>query len=478
MRASLLALLLVLFLAMVYGLTLAPGITWANHGADSGGLVAAAYTGGVAHPPGYPLYLMLARLAQLLLPGEVALRTNLLSALFAILAALGLYAILRQLQAPAPLAGLGALSLGLAPAVWGQAVISEVYTLHLVLACMVFLQLFGREMSSPQSGAVSDLLRGLVFGLALSNHATSLFLAPVLLFDSAPGRRHPLVRILLRLGIAGLTALGLYATLFLRGLSDAPVNWGKVNSFERLWWLVSGAPYHAYLGGLPDLPQKLPQLWAELSAYGWPLLLLVGLGLAFLPGLKLLKSLTLVIAVLHLFFVLNYDTRDWQVNLLPLYLLFSLWLALGMARLPDFLRPAWQKPVRWGLSALVALSLAWNVTTVWPQVDASRDTRAADFAETILAGVSPDALVFTNEDRDTFALWYYHYVLGQRPDIAVLTVGLLDQDWYRETLRLTYPHLSIPDTTDANFRQAIIRANPDLPACAIFMDPAPAFGCR
>jgi hypothetical protein len=89
-------LLIIILLGLVYGLTLAPGITWANHGADSGGLVVAAYTGGAAHPPGYPLYLSLARLAQLAFPGEMAFRTNLLSALFAILAALGLYALLRQ----------------------------------------------------------------------------------------------------------------------------------------------------------------------------------------------------------------------------------------------------------------------------------------------------------------------------------------------------------------------------------------------
>jgi hypothetical protein len=472
-------LLIIILLGLVYGLTLAPGITWANHGADSGGLVVAAYTGGAAHPPGYPLYLSLARLAQLAFPGEMAFRTNLLSALFAILAALGLYALLRQLKVPTPLAGLGALSLGLAPAVWGQAVISEVYTLHLALASLVFLQLFWvGGMSRPGTETVSDALRGLVFGLALGNHATSLFLAPVLLFDSTPGQRHPHQRVLLRFGVAGLTALGLYATLFLRGLGDAPVNWGKVNSFERLWWLVSGAPYRNYLGGLPDLPQKLPLLWAELAAFGWPLLVLAGLALACLPGLKLLKRLTLLIAALHLFFALNYDTRDWQVNLLPLYLLLGLWLALGLVRLPDFLHPAWQKPVRWGLSALAALSLAWNVAVAWPQVDASRDTRAADFAETILTGVSPNALVFTNEDRDTFALWYAHYVLGQRPDVAVLVSDLLPYDWYRETLRLTYPHLVIPDSAEDNFRQAVMRANPDLPACAIFIDPVPAFGCR
>ena len=51
---------LCLSLLAVYGLTLAPGLTWANSGADGGDLIAAAATGGVPHPTGYPVYLLLA----------------------------------------------------------------------------------------------------------------------------------------------------------------------------------------------------------------------------------------------------------------------------------------------------------------------------------------------------------------------------------------------------------------------------------
>ncbi len=51
----------VLFLSLltVYGMTLAPGLTWANSGADGGDLITAAATGGVPHPTGYPVYLLL-----------------------------------------------------------------------------------------------------------------------------------------------------------------------------------------------------------------------------------------------------------------------------------------------------------------------------------------------------------------------------------------------------------------------------------
>ena len=63
---------------------------------DSGELITAAATLGVAHPPGYPLYIWLGHLWILLKPfGSVALRLNLLSAV-AGAATAGLLAIARR----------------------------------------------------------------------------------------------------------------------------------------------------------------------------------------------------------------------------------------------------------------------------------------------------------------------------------------------------------------------------------------------
>ena len=61
----------------VYVLTLAPTVTfW-----DAGEFIAAAKTLGIPHPPGTPLFVMIAHVWAMLIPaGEFALRTNLLSA--------------------------------------------------------------------------------------------------------------------------------------------------------------------------------------------------------------------------------------------------------------------------------------------------------------------------------------------------------------------------------------------------------------
>src|ERR1051325_5015524 len=67
---------------LLYSFTLAPTVTLV----DSGELILAAHSLGVAHPPGFPLYLMLAHLFSIVPVGSVAVRVNFASAFFAALA--------------------------------------------------------------------------------------------------------------------------------------------------------------------------------------------------------------------------------------------------------------------------------------------------------------------------------------------------------------------------------------------------------
>ena len=76
------ALLVFVASLVVYGRTLAPTVAFV----DSGELTVAASSLGVAHPPGFPLYVALAHLATMVPIGSVAVRVNFASAIFAALA--------------------------------------------------------------------------------------------------------------------------------------------------------------------------------------------------------------------------------------------------------------------------------------------------------------------------------------------------------------------------------------------------------
>jgi len=56
-----------------------------------------------------------------------------------------------------------------------------------------------------------------------------------------------------------------------------------------------------------------------------------------------------------------------------------------------------------------------------------------------------DAVILTWQALDAFPLWYVHLALGERPDLAVIVVPLLQYDWYREQISLQYPYLEMPD---------------------------------
>ncbi|RME59904.1 MAG: DUF2723 domain-containing protein, partial [Caldilineae bacterium] len=159
----------------LYALTGAPGLTWANYGADGGDLLAAAVVNGAPHPTGYPLYTLLLQgwLALLgwLAPGaDLAWRGNLFSGLAAAVS-VGVTAYAAQGLAPSgfprPWAGLlSGLGWAVAPLLWGQALITEVYALHAVL----FTSLGSLLLAARLPTRTRLLALGLVLGLGMAHH--------------------------------------------------------------------------------------------------------------------------------------------------------------------------------------------------------------------------------------------------------------------------------------------------------------------
>jgi hypothetical protein len=450
-RAALAALAALAVPLLVYLLTMAPTITWAHDGADGGDLITAAYTLGVPHPPGYPTYCLLGWLFAHMPLGDVAWRLNLMSAVGAALAALGLYAAVLDRQrerqdADGTTVAVGlcaAWSLAFASPLWSQALITEVYAVNAAFVALVlWLALRGRRASASRAAL------GLAWGLSLGTHLTGLALLPVVTWALAAGRRERSFRSLLLPWLLGaMLGISTYAYLPLRAGRGA-VTWGNPTTLAGWWWMVSGALYRGYVFALPleAVPARLLAL-ARYLAYGFGptgvALGIIGVGslVRRQRGLLLASGLSWL---LYAAYAIGYDTADSYTYLIPALIVFAFWLGEGLAEGLGWLRSRLGR--HWGLAAGLCLACAGPLSALvlnCRALDVHQDTVARDFGEGVLTTAPRRAVLLTAQDAHTFTLWYFQHVVGRRPDVAVVDMGLLGYDWYRVDLLRAWPWLVV-----------------------------------
>jgi hypothetical protein len=469
-----------------YCLTLAPTITWEHDGADSGDLVTAAYTLGIAHPPGYPLFTMLGRLFILLPFGEVAYRVNLMSAVLAASAATVVYLVIlqlfpRDLAGPATLvsAAACALLLGLSRTFWAQAVIAEVYSLNALLVALLILFVILYSQTQERSWLWATAL---AMGLGLSNHFSVLLFVPGTLFLILR-RRRPQPAACLGAVVFFLLGLSPYLYLPLRSAQHPPLAWGDPHTWSGFWWTVSARIYGEYLLGLPlaYLPARITT-WLDMlrQQFTW---LGLALGLAGLWELWesnrpwLVFSLTSFGAVV--LYSVTYDTTDSYVYLIPSYIIFAVWVAYGAWYLLREIWLTWGTRKRdragngsrliWVASLCLFLLPALVARTNLPAVNLSADRQAYEYASQVLASTPPDAVVLADTDAHIFSLWYVRYVVATEPTAAIVAEGLFQYRWYRDALRREHPQLVIPDSDDDAHAQIFAFLDANLPQRPIYL---------
>ncbi|MEK7287824.1 MAG: DUF2723 domain-containing protein [Elusimicrobiota bacterium] len=204
---------------------------------DSGEFAAAGAILGVAHSPGYPFYLLWAKAAQILLPGSLVYRTNVLSAL----AVAGSWTLLWRLWRNATTLPIWALlpflllAFGLEP-LQAAGAETEVFALLALSALLVFWLL--------ERGRILAAL--FVFGLALGNHQTLLLISPAFLFLAWVKKRSENIFSWRWLG-AGTLALGLgfsvYAYLPIAAARRPALNWGNPDNVSGFFRVLTRRDY-------------------------------------------------------------------------------------------------------------------------------------------------------------------------------------------------------------------------------------------
>ncbi|MFH1277940.1 MAG: DUF2723 domain-containing protein [Candidatus Eisenbacteria bacterium] len=410
----------------LYLLTLCPTV----YVGDSGELITAASVLGIAHPPGYPLYVLLGRLFSLFPFGSVALRVNLMSSFFGAGAAVLLYRYVRLLLARSapegerrPFAeGVAALTVvllfGAARTVWGESVKAEVYSLHLFAVAAILL-----VAESGRRGSLTFFL----LGLAAANHPTALLLVPGLAFRFF-GERRPGPREIAGAAAAFAGGVTLYLSLLVRPSAPELFAWRKPETLAALWTHVTRGQY----GGLSEHSRSVPLLLAQivwlvrlLAREGGPVLLLLPVALhrAFRPAAPAaLRTLVIhfVFFSVGLLLLLNHgvDARDGAVATVFYLPAVLTALALAAVTLRDLAARLGPASSRFAAAALLlpALSFVWNGSVC----DARGFTLADDIGRAVLDGAPMDALLLSEGDNNTFVLHYLQIAEGRRRDVTVL----------------------------------------------------------
>jgi hypothetical protein len=242
----------------VYAISRAPGLTFV----DSGELAAAAATLGIAHPTGYPLFTVLGRvLVAPAGPLEPIERLILFSAACTAAAAALVFSAARRLlnqlgmppQVAVASAAGGSLAFAFGRTVWGQAVIVEVYALHLLFVALLLRIAVGvmAERAARDTGR-SILLGSYLGGLALGNHLSAALLLPALAYGVVREHGMSIVRRLwpaLVLAFVGGTTL--IAVLPVRSALDPLLDWGDPERLDSFYRHVTGSVYRVWFLSSP-----------------------------------------------------------------------------------------------------------------------------------------------------------------------------------------------------------------------------------
>jgi Protein of unknown function (DUF2723) len=397
---------------------------------DTGELQTVAPLLGTAHPTGYPTYVILGALANVLLTpfGEPALRMNLFAGLCVAVAAAVTVDLARALTRSTVLAVAAGLGFALTAVVWRIGLQAEAHALHLALTAILFRLLVAWEQGRRDRTLVAAAV---VLGLAMGNHSLSLLLVPpvvlyVLAVDPWIVRRPRLV------AGAGLALVVTVVLVFLElplraGPFRAPLVYGHPETWDGFWYVALAEQFRGSLfDPFGDLGTKLGVLVGRTNAAFGPIaaLIPIGFGVTTLmrPRYALLSGTA---ALITCFFAASYVNADIERYYLVPALIAWTWLAVlgaGIATLVGRNLGAGRGPEPVMAMALAVVLLVPTVADIPARlrtIDRSRDVGAQAWVDRALQLMDRRAVIVSWWSYST-PLWYAQLVQDRRSDIDII----------------------------------------------------------
>jgi len=448
-------------------------------GGDSGEFIGTVCEGGIPHPPGFPLYMILVRLFALIPVGETVWRVNAFSAICSALSASMLLIFVKKWTGSLA-SGIVAGSLfAFSPLVWTYATTAEVFALNHLLVILILLF----TLSSQTSRATQVRLRSIhwicfLLGLAASNHQISLFFSIPFVSYSIyinyriivnPRRFFFLCFICLLVGLSPYLYLPI-TSWFRPSGNHLQTFWGETGTWLGFWRHIFRTEYgilklfadpvNTAPSAVPNFPTNFSGTFETLGLYfshipeellylGVPLVFL-GLGMSLFEtkarsfNRTLLFSFVLFVCLFHFLAKADYKdpiprimlSRFWMQPNLVLFAWCGYGFSVIQKKIEDF------KIHKFWIYFMMGFFLYFQIEVNFKSHDQSKNFVFEEYGKTVLDSFLPHSLALTQGDVPDNAILYLQKCKNYKTDELVLQQELLSYSiWYQLRIRFEVPEV-------------------------------------
>ncbi len=369
----------------LYRATLLPGVDFG----DTGSFQTMVGSPLITPRDGYPLYFAIGAAALRVSGAEPALALNLTSAVEAAVACALLVLVAAELSGSIVAAVGATLLFAVSYTFWSQAIIAEVYSLHIALVALTLLLLL-RWAKTPSDGRLLAFFAA--YALGFGNHLSMILLLPgyaVFLLLAAPGGWRSMFApriVVMAVACAAAGALQYGWNLRTLWLLPQPPH-GVVDALQRFWFDVTKSDWRDTM--VMTLPQSrlgdhLAMYWFDLRqqfGVAGPVLAIVGLLHLARNDMRRAILLSMLFAA-NVVFAYSYNVGDAHVFYLPSHVLIALLAAPAVASAGRF---STHGAVTAG--AVLALYAGARAYQDFPALDRSHDVRPGALVQALTVGL-------------------------------------------------------------------------------------------
>jgi hypothetical protein len=337
--------------------------------------------------------------------------------------------------------------------IWAQAVAIEVYSLHLLMLNLILL-FFLKARLNQTNQKLNYILASLFLGLSFANHMTTILLLPMILVlyfweqekkinksNSALPKSEEVqssqskIQFLAILFIPFLIGLSIYLYLPLRANNFPDFNWGWVSrGFDKFLYHISGKQYQVWMFSDSSVWKENLIKFFEMIPYETAFLGIITFIIGLIISYRKSKMIFYGLAIL-IVTCLSYAI-NYSIHDIDSYFVTAFVGTLIFIAVGLFyLARKYPKMINsFFLLPIIALLINYSYN------DRSDDLLVPEYTKMLFKKLEPNTLILSAQwDYWVSAAWYMQKIEGFRKDVIIIDKELLRRTWYIGQLQKWYP---------------------------------------